>query len=172
MAKQTAPKGTDPMTLAQVPRVIKTVGALVVEPEKNLGKAMWNAGRLIATADAATQWHCLDAAVTVAQTLRDTLTALIGVPFALTPPHELFTGLPVNVITGAQAGTRMVHDPNATQIDAWREATRTANVDPQAVLGAYLMACVLAHQCILALAQGTGMTPVQAWKRARPLLMP
>lgn len=160
------------MTLAQVPRVIKIVGALVVEPEKNLGKAMWNAGRVIATADPATGWHCLDAAVTVAQTLRDTLTDLMGVPFTLTPPQEMFTDLPDEVIAGAHAGIRMVHDPHAVEMTAWHAAATSGTLNSHAVLGAYLMACLLAHQCILTLAHGTGLTPVQAWQRARPLLMP
>lgn len=166
------PDGTPEETLAQIPRVIKTVGALVVDPETNLGKAAWNSGRIMATADATTQWHCLDAAITVAQTLRDALSDLLGVPFTLTPPEGLTADLPANAVAGAHAAARMIHDTHPDETAAWRDATLTGTVDPQAVLGAYLMACVLAHQCVLVLAQGSGLTPAQAWKKARPLLMP
>lgn len=159
-------------TRAQIPRAIKTIGSLVAEPENNLGKAMWSAGRVMATADGKERWHTVEAAVITTQTLSETLTELMGTRFAVTPPAELLAGLPANVVTGAEAAHRMVYAATSAEMEAWREASYADRVDGQALLGAYLMACVLAHQCILALARGSGMTPEQAWKRARPLLMP
>jgi hypothetical protein len=159
-------------TLAQIPRAIKTIGALVIEPQQNLGRAMWSTGRIMSTVDSKERWHTVEAAIITAQTLRETLTELLGTSFTVTPPVELTATLPANAAAGAEAACRMIHAKDSAEVESWREAAYAERVDPQALLGAYLMACLIAQQCIVVLAQGTGMTQAQAWKKARPLLLP
>lgn len=171
--KPSGSDGTPQATLDQMPHTIKIITALVIEPERGLGKAMWNAGRILATADTQTQWHLVDAALTIAETLRDTLTGLMGAPFMLRVDPGFYAELPDAARAGAQAAFVLVQtDDQSRRVAKFRDPLLDGKMAGEAVVGAYLMACVLAHQCVLVLAQGSGMTPAEAWKKARPLLMP